>query len=127
MGSCTRIPLYLVNRPIMFQIDEAYGLAEEASGMRLALDTCGALCEESSLTQLQENHAIRGLLVSAPVIDRYDQRYDAHRPVYCSDAGEKIRQCLQTADAPDFTVMAAEYQDWDEVIRDYRYVFGLEL
>ncbi|MBQ8683542.1 MAG: hypothetical protein IJ518_03380 [Clostridia bacterium] len=123
MGECTHIPLYMVNRPIVFQIDEAYGLAEEACGMRLALDTCSALCVDASMEQVQEQHAIRSLFISAPVIDRFDQRYDAHRPVYSAEAGEEIRRSVEAAGDMDFTVMAAEYRNWDEVIRDYRFIF----
>ncbi len=123
LGEITRLPLYLVNRPIMFQIDEAYGLAEEAIGMRLALDTCGALCVDAPLQQVCSEHAIRALSISAPVIDRYDQRYNAHRPVCTSPKCEMIRQGLQAVSAPDFIVLAAEYQNWDEVIQDYVYLF----
>ena len=125
MQESTQIPLYFVNRPIMFQIDEAYGLAEEASGIRLALDTCSALCVEAQPSQVQERHAVRGQLLSAPVVDEYGQWYDAHRPIYQSQAVEEVRRCAEAADGMDFTVMAAEYADWDEVIRDYEYIFEL--
>lgn len=120
-------PIFYQNCPIVLRIEEGYEMASET--MRLSLDVSAAMCIGASLQNVCENYDIHALSLSAPAVDAYGQYYNAHQPVFSSPMGaeirENVRAIMMTSDM-EYMVMAAEYENWDEVILDYRYLFEEE-
>ncbi|HBP38866.1 MAG TPA: hypothetical protein DD640_09045, partial [Clostridiales bacterium] len=69
------------------------------------------------------NGNITGLLISSPFVDRFGQFYPVQKPVAGSALANQIAGQIKSMPVEnlDFVVLAAEYQNWDEVYADWQW------
>ena len=91
----------------------------QAKHLRFALNTCHAGLEGESVADAIASAGDRlgMVLLSAPARDLLGQSYDAHRPV--KDSGLDV---AFLKDLACMEVFDADYQTWDEVYEDVRFV-----
>lgn len=110
------IPAYMNNRPVFTGFEEQLKMTLAEGMPELAFNTSYAACDGKDAS-LPDNTSL--LMLSAPEHDVLGQLYPFCKPISGSTEEAELTEAYKAAEQKNIPViLAAEYQNWDEVITD---------
>ncbi|MBQ8683544.1 MAG: hypothetical protein IJ518_03390 [Clostridia bacterium] len=127
----SRVPASTVvicrNSGLCQPMDALYRAAEATPGVELGYCTSAGLSHRHPSPHtpeaVGETHPLRHLFLSAPTVTAAGNRQNGQRPVFGSGFEQAVKGAMDAV-CGGYLYLSADYTDWDEIYRDYRWLIA---